>query len=110
MTTQHNDNAAFLAESSSNNEQNATPSTWLLAQFNTGDLYYTSPTIQYRAEADSLVVRKHEVVSNQVIESLFAEAKSKNIKDPLLFGLVPFDAKQPASLTIPASYQQASVR
>lgn len=109
MTTQHNDNAAFLAASSSNNEQKATPSTWLLAQFNTGDLYYTSPTIQYRAEADSLVVRKHEVVSNQVIESLFAEAKSKNIKDSLLFGLVPFDAKQPASLTIPASYQQASV-
>lgn len=101
MASQHQKNA--------DKTQRSTPSKWLLDNFSTGDLFYTSPSIQYRAEADAFAVRKYDVVSPALIESLFSEARSKNIENPLLFGLVPFDATQPASFTIPSSFQMADV-
>lgn len=108
MTSQKNKNV-ISGTKLSDNAQSSMPSKWLLDNFNTGDLFYTSPSVQYRAEADSLTVRKFDTVSNALIDSLFNEARVKNIEDPLLFGLIPFDASQPASLTIPSSYQMARV-
>lgn len=108
MTSQKNKNATSVT-SLSDNAQNSTSSKWLLDNFNTGDLFYTSPSIQYRVKADSFAVRKYEVVNNTLIESLFDEARSKNIENPMLFGLIPFDLTQPASLTIPSSFQMGDV-
>lgn len=108
MTSQQNKNTA-TATNLSDKTQNSMPSKWLLDDFRTGDLFYTSPYIQYRAQADSLVIRKFDIVSNALIDSLFSKARDKNIENPLLFGLIPFDVTQPASLTIPSSFQMGEV-
>lgn len=83
--------------------------TWLLDDLRTGDLYYASPSVQFRAQADDLVIRSHQTASKGLIESLFRRARDKGIEAPLLFGLVPFDARQAGSFTIPERYQSAPV-
>lgn len=86
-----------------------TPAQWLLNGLQTGDLFYTSPTIQYRADASTLALRHHGIVSRELIASLFSQARQQGVEEPLLFGLVPFDLKEAASFTIPSRYESAAV-
>ncbi|MFA7670581.1 MAG: chorismate-binding protein, partial [Burkholderiaceae bacterium] len=82
---------------------------WLLDDFAVGDVFFTSPTLQHRACGAAGVVSAHVPVSSTAISSLFNEARSRGVQEPVLFGLVPFDTRRPASLGIPLQTQSAAV-
>lgn len=86
-----------------------TASTWLLETFGAGDIFFASPTTQFRARHGADTLTTYEPATGESVKALFAQAAQHNIGDAIMFGLVPFNAALPASLTIPAHYQQASV-
>lgn len=105
MTSSHN----ISTPSTQPSDSTTTADRWLLKGFQAGDLFYTSPTIQFRADADAIALRHHGIVSSELVTSLFKQAHEQDIDAPLLFGLIPFDVKQPASFSIPSHYQTAAV-
>lgn len=82
---------------------------WLLDSFSIGDIFFASPTTQFRARQGSDTLTAYQPATSAAIKALFAQAEQQHINDPIMFGLVPFNAANPASLTIPAQYQQAAV-
>jgi isochorismate synthase len=86
-----------------------TASTWLLDNFGAGDIFFASPTMQLRARHAADTLTAYAPATSEQVKALFAQAQQQHIQDAVMFGLVPFDATLPASLTIPAQYQQASV-
>ena len=82
---------------------------WLLDDFNIGDIFFASPTTQFRARHGSDTLTAYQPATGETVKALFAQAEQHQIQDPIMFGLVPFDARNPASLTVPAQYQQAAV-
>src|SRR5690625_733036 len=82
---------------------------WLTQGLTSGDLYYTSPTQQFLAKRDDLALQAHAVASTKLVASLFADAHAQGIKQPLLFGLLPFDLRRKASFTIPRRVDRAPV-
>lgn len=81
---------------------------WLLDDFAVGDVFFTSPTLQHRAWGAGGVVSAHVPVSSTAISALFDEARTRGVQDAVLFGLVPFDTRRPASLGIPLQHQSAA--
>src|SRR5690625_3271959 len=88
---------------------NPTSSTWLTTDLNEQSLYFASQNVQFRAELDDQSLRHCAPVSTAVVDNLFKQAHQANITEPILFGLIPFNALEPASFTIPAVYQRAAV-
>lgn len=84
-------------------------STWLLEGFSAGDIFFASPSTQFRASHGSDTLTAYEPATGESVKALFAQADQRQIKDAIMFGLVPFNAALPASLTIPTDYQQAAV-
>jgi len=84
-------------------------SAWLLDGFNAGDIFFASPTTQFRARHGSDTLTAYQPATTATVKALFAQAEQQQIDNPIMFGLVPFNASNPASLTIPAQYQQAAV-
>lgn len=82
---------------------------WLLDDFNVGDVFFTSPTLQHRAWGNSGVVSAHVPATSEAVASLFTQARNRGVQDPVLFGLVPFDTTRPASLGIPLQCQSVAV-
>ena len=82
---------------------------WLLDGFLIGDVFFASPTSQFRARHGSDTLTAYQPATSDAVKALFAQAEKQGIQDPVMFGLVPFNASNPASLTIPAQYQQAAV-
>lgn len=108
-------NAAASAATQKDTEQvggNIAPKTgdgWLLDSFTVGDVFFASPTVQYRAQGKAGVVAARTPATPEAVTSLFEQARARGINDAVLFGLVPFDASRPASLGIPFDYQTAAV-
>ncbi|MVW73540.1 isochorismate synthase [Bordetella sp. 15P40C-2] len=84
-------------------------SAWLLDGFKIGDIFFASPTQQFRARHGAGTLSAYAPATSDTIKALFDQADKQGNQDAILFGLVPFDARNPASLTIPAQYQQAPV-
>ena len=84
-------------------------SRWLTATLEAGDIYFSSPTTQFVAKAADLAIKDLSPVSKKTVADLFAQASSKNIENPILFGVVPFDVRQPASFVIPSSVERGAV-
>lgn len=82
---------------------------WLLDDFKAGDVFFASPTLQHRALGASGVVAAHAPATASAITSLFAQARALGVEQPVLFGLVPFDASRPASLGIPLQCESSPV-
>ncbi len=73
-----------------------------------GDLYFASLTQQFRAAQDSLALRAHVPATAQAVRELFAQARAQGLTQARLFGLVPFDARQRASFTLPTRLRTAA--
>ena len=82
---------------------------WLLDDFKVGDFFFASPTHQYRGWAKDGVVSLYQPATGATVESLFEQARQRGLDNPVMFGLVPFDAANAASLAIPISQTSASV-
>src|SRR5690606_7185413 len=82
---------------------------WLLDDFLVGNVFFASPTQQHRAIGKAGVVAAHTPATAESVSALFAEARERGIQNGIMFGLVPFDARRPASLGIPLQYQSAAV-
>lgn len=82
---------------------------WMLDDFARGDVFFASPTTQWRSQASKGALSAMEPVSVSVVQSLFDEARQRGLTEPVLFGLVPFDTSKAASLTIPLAYERADV-
>src|SRR5690606_10358159 len=74
---------------------------WLLDDFAVGDIFFASPALQHRAWGKEGIVASHEPATPPAVAALFERARERGIGDPVMFGLVPFDASRPASLGIP---------
>lgn len=81
---------------------------WLLDDFRMGEVFFASPQRQWRSGGTG-GVRLHAPVSEEAVRHLFAKAAGQGVAAPVLFGLVPFDTRRPASLRIPECVQQAPV-
>lgn len=81
---------------------------WLTKDLTAQSLYFSSQQIQLRAELNERAVRHRAPVSTALVKQLFAKAHEANIENPVLFGLIPFNELEPASFTIPATYQQTA--
>lgn len=68
---------------------------------NPGDLFFSSPSLQWRSHGLQGVVACHEPVSAETVRRLFNKARATGNAAPVLFGLIPFDTARKASLTIP---------
>lgn len=88
---------------------NESASNRLLDGFNIGDIFFASPTTQFRARHGTDTLTAYQAATGETVKALFTQAKQQQIHDPIMFGLVPFDARNPASLTIPAQCQQAEI-
>ena len=77
-------------------------SPWLLNEMKNGDVFFASPSLQWRSHGLEGAVRSHEPASAAVVQRLFAQARSQGNTEPVMFGLVPFDSTLNASFTIPA--------
>ncbi len=93
------------AEQPDNALVNGSGDGWLLDEFKVGDVFFTSPTLQHRAWGNAGVISAHVPASSDAIASLFDQARERGIQEPVLFGLVPFDTRRPASLGIPLQCQ-----
>jgi len=82
---------------------------WLLDDFRIGDVFFASPTTQFRARRGPGTLAVYQQATRAAVQALFARAAGQGIEEPVMFGLVPFDAANPASLTIPARCLQAGV-
>ena len=82
---------------------------WLLDDFSVGDVFFASPTAQHRAWGKAGVVSAHVPAGAAAVAALFERARARGVNDPLLFGLVPFDTRLPASLGIPIQCRSTPV-
>lgn len=82
---------------------------WLLDAMCSGEVFFASPTMQHRTRGTRKLLRAYEPVSSTGIRHLFDRARAAAITDPVLFGLVPFDTRRPASLTVAPHLQSAPV-
>lgn len=82
--------------------------TWLLDGMRNGDVFFASPTQQFRSTGLDGAVCAFTMASTAAVQDLFARAKVQGIADPLLFGLVPFDSARKGSFTIPRAVQQST--
>ena len=72
-------------------------------------MYFSSPTTQLVAKAADLAIKSLIPVSTQGVADLFAQARAQDIPAPVLFGVVPFDVRLPASFVIPSRVQRGAV-
>lgn len=82
---------------------------WLLDDFAIGDVFFASPALQHRAYGKSGVVHAHVPATATAVSSLFEQARERGVEEPVLFGLVPFDARREASLGIPFACESRQV-
>ncbi|NYT58827.1 isochorismate synthase [Alcaligenaceae bacterium] len=82
---------------------------WLLDNFQTHDFFFASPTQQYRGWSADGVLSAYQAVDSVMVQSLFDQAAQRGMEDPLMFGLVPFDASTNASLAIPLQWEAADI-
>ncbi len=82
---------------------------WLTQGLSSNDIYFCSQEFQFRAKVNQQSIKKQAKVSKSTVQNMFQQATSAGIKQPILFGLVPFNVNENASFTIPVSYEQASV-
>lgn len=82
---------------------------WLLDDFQTGDFFFASPTQQYRGWAKDGLLSAYQPVDRAVVQSLFEQAAQRGVDQPLMFGLIPFDASDNASLSIPLRWETAGI-
>jgi len=83
--------------------QNAAMS--LLDDFSDGDVLFATHGMQWRAHARDGVLSAYCPVTPAAVQALFDRAQQQGVQAPVLFGLVPFDARRPASLSIPCRVQ-----
>ena len=81
---------------------------WLVDGMKNDDVFFASPTQQWRSRGLQGAVGSHEPASVTSIQRLFDHARAQGNSDPVLFGLVPFDSSLKASLTIPAQVTSAN--
>src|SRR5699024_11842167 len=81
---------------------------WLTKSLTEQTLFCSPQKIQLRAELDERAVLHRAPISTALFKQLFAKAHEANIENPVLFGLIPFNELEPASFTIPATYQQTA--
>ncbi|RTZ41785.1 isochorismate synthase [Candidimonas sp. SYP-B2681] len=82
---------------------------WLVDNFAVGDFFFASPDKQYRACAKDGVVSAYQAVSRDVVKALFEQASQQGVQAPVMFGLVPFDVANAASLAIPVKHTSAGI-
>ncbi len=82
---------------------------WLLDDFTKGDFFFASPTAQYRARRAQGVLSSHQPLNRGMVQALFEQAAQRGMRDPLMFGLAPFDMSGPASMAIPSSWESAGI-
>ncbi len=82
---------------------------WLVNDFAVGDFFFASPHIQYRAWGKDGVVSTYQAVTSDVVKALFEQASQRGVDSPVMFGLVPFDASNAASLAIPVKHTSAGI-
>jgi len=75
--------------------------------FSDGDIFFASPDTQWRARAHDGVLSAHCPATRSAVQAFFERAQRRGVRHPVLFGLIPFDARRPASLSIPVSLQTA---
>lgn len=81
---------------------------WLLDAFNNRDAFFASPAHQLRSQHGSADLHAFAPISASLVEQLFAQANTQGQQNAVLFGLIPFDVTQAASLTIPQIVQHAA--
>ncbi|MBY4596218.1 isochorismate synthase [bacterium BD-1] len=79
----------------------AVKSPWLVDEMKNGDVFFASPSLQWRSRGLQGAVRSHEPASAAVVQRLFGQARAQGNTEPVMFGLVPFDSTLNASFTIP---------
>lgn len=105
MTTQ-----AQAGNGSQHKQEQAGPGgQWLLDDFQISDFFFASPTQQYRGRSADGLLSAYEPVDRAVVQSLFDQAAQRGVENPLMFGLVPFDASGHASLAIPLRSEAANL-
>ncbi len=82
---------------------------WLLDGMQNGDVFFASPTQQFRSRGLEGAVQAREVATAAAIKGVFERARAAGNQAPVMFGIVPFDSSRKASLTIPAQVQEAAV-
>lgn len=82
---------------------------WLLDDMRNGDVFFASPTHQFRSRGLAGAVRAREVATAAAINSVFERARANGNTAPVMFGVVPFDSGRKASFTVPAQVQEADV-
>ncbi|MEG1202959.1 MAG: chorismate-binding protein, partial [Comamonas sp.] len=82
---------------------------WLLDDMRNGDVFFASPTHQFRSRGLAGAVRAREVATAAAINSVFERARANGNTAPVMFGVVPFDSSRKASFTVPAQVQEADV-
>lgn len=82
---------------------------WLLEGLRADEVFFASPRQQWRSHGAADGLRALAPVSAPLVQDLFAQAAARGQADAVLFGLVPFDVREPASLFVPARWQQAPV-
>ncbi len=82
---------------------------WLGEEFRVGDFFFASPTTQYRGWGRDGVISSYVPANSASVQALFEQAGKRGIRDPLMFGLVPFDATKAASLAIPFNCASAAI-
>lgn len=96
------------AENPDSGRVNGSADGWLLDEFQVGDVFFTSPTLQHRAWGKGGVISAYVPASSDAVSTLFEQAREHGVQEPLLFGLVPFDTRRPASLGIPLQSQSTA--
>ncbi|MGB3072524.1 MAG: isochorismate synthase [Ottowia sp.] len=86
-------------------EGQAVQGSWLVEQMKNGDVFFASPTLQWRSRGLQGAVCSHEPASAAAVQRLFGQARSEGNAEPVMFGLVPFDSSLKASFTIPAQVE-----
>jgi len=84
------------------------PPEHLLSDFVDGDIFFASPNTQWRARVRSGVLSAYRPATRCTVRVLFDQARQRGVSHPVLFGLIPFDVRRPASLSIPVSLQVAA--
>lgn len=80
-------------------------SDWLLDGFASREAFFASAQHQLRSTRSADDLHAYAPVSASVLHTLFEQARAQGQHDAVLFGLIPFDTQQAASLTIPKHVQ-----
>jgi len=82
-------------------EDARTANPWLVDEMKNGDVFFASPSLQWRSRGLQGAACSHEPASAAAVRRLFDQARSSGHTEPIMFGLVPFDSSLKASFTIP---------